>query len=120
MRERSDYRPTGGSAASPVPPPYARKAAEADARLCRGATALGIGCAGDRWSPGAVPVGAAPVMVVGTGPFHRGQLMPKENLGGFGGQSHPSDNKAAPAGRRPMTPLERTAARPVRKDSIPT
>ena len=52
-------------------------------------------------------------------PFHRGHVMPKENLGGVGGQSHPPDNKAAPAGRRPMTPLERTAARPARNDSIP-
>ena len=72
MRERGDYRPMGGSAASPVEPPYARKAAEADVRLCRGATALGIGCAGDRWSPGAVPAGAAPVRVVATGALPSG------------------------------------------------
>ncbi len=39
---------------------YTRRAAEADARLCRGATALGIGCIGDRWSPGADSPGSAP------------------------------------------------------------
>ncbi len=39
---------------------YAMRAAEADAWLCRGATALGIGCIGDRWSPGADSPESAP------------------------------------------------------------
>ena len=37
---------------------------------------------------GTVPAGAVPSVAVA--PLIRGQLMPEENLGGFGGQSHPT------------------------------
>ena len=47
-------------------------------------------------------------------PFHRGQLMPKENLGGFGGQSPPeTEGKRVGVGRatlvrpRPSQPRDR-------------
>ena len=55
--------------------------------MCRGAPALGIGCPFSRRS---FP---SP---------HRDRFMPKKNLGGVGGQSPPSANNAAAAGRRPL------------------
>ena len=39
---------------------YTKRSAKVDARLCRGAPALGIGCIGDRWLPGADSPESAP------------------------------------------------------------
>ena len=59
---------------------YNKRAVEADARLCRGATAPAIGCSGDRWSPGADSLESAPSL--GCHPSsHRGRFMPKKTSG---------------------------------------
>ena len=62
---------------------YTRTAAEADARLCRGATALE----------------SAPSLGCPPPPVHRGRFMPEKNLWGFGRRSPRVAGKAAAAGR---------------------
>ena len=76
---------------------YTRRAAKADARLCWGATALGIGCIGDRWLPGADSPESAPSL--GCPRRYIGRSMPEGFLGDFEGQSPRPAGEAAAAGR---------------------
>ena len=87
---------------------YTKRAAEADARLCRGATAPAIGCTGDRWSPGADSLESVPSL--GCPRRYIGCSMPEKYLGGFGRQSPSSGWQDC--GRRPLTSEVRVSRSP--------
>ena len=87
---------------------YTKRAAEADARLCRGATAPAIGCTGDRWSPGTDSLESAPSL--GCPRRYIGCSMPEKYLGGFGRQSPSSGWQDC--GRRPLTSEARVRRSP--------